>query len=268
MKNVITILIIIALSWFDISAQRACFFTTQGDSVCYDLLKNAYVVRFSQAINVDDLNARVDLFNESDSTIGIVEKITNHLIFYYGNSRDFGIFSQYFDNYDYNFSNVLLTKDSCVCWTSNRIIVLLKPGKNVHEILDQCEVPYDSVRRLGFDSNMYLIKTIGVEDKSLSYANRLFKSGNVVFAQPDLGMLVQAANNTYYSDQWGLNNTGQYNGQLGVDIKVENAWGFSSGSGIRVAVIDEGVDLTHPDIPESQIPKKSVSSPTIKITKQ
>lgn len=65
MKNVITILIIIALSWFDISAQRACFFTIQGDSVCYDLLKNAYVVRFSQAINVDDLNVRVDLFNES-----------------------------------------------------------------------------------------------------------------------------------------------------------------------------------------------------------
>lgn len=92
MKNKIAILIIIALSWFDISAQRAYYFTSQGDSVCYDLQKNAYMVRFSKALNVDELNAKVDLFNESDSTTGIVERITNHLIVYHGSSRDFGVF--------------------------------------------------------------------------------------------------------------------------------------------------------------------------------
>ena len=83
MRNRIAILMIIALSWFDISAQRAHYFTSQGDSVCYDLQKNSYMIRFSQAINVDELKAKVDLFNKSDSTTGIIEKITNHLIVYY-----------------------------------------------------------------------------------------------------------------------------------------------------------------------------------------
>ena len=72
MKNRIAVLMIIALSWFDIYAQRAYYFTSQGDSVCYDLQKNAYIIRFSQTINDDDLSAKVDLYNKSDSTTGIL----------------------------------------------------------------------------------------------------------------------------------------------------------------------------------------------------
>ncbi len=75
---------------------------------------------------------------------------------------------------------------------------------------------------------------------------------------------------TFYSQQWALNNSGQYTGGTypthdgqtpshmngaipGDDIDAQRAWdvptsGASTGSGMIVAVIDTGVDYTHPDL--------------------
>ena len=61
------------------------------------------------------------------------------------------------------------------------------------------------------------------------------------------------ANEQYFQDQWALENTGQLvNGVRGtadVDIDGGEALGFASGSpDVVVAVIDDGIDLTHPDL--------------------
>lgn len=48
--------------------------------------------------------------------------------------------------------------------------------------------------------------------------------------------------------QWSLNNTGQTWGTPDADIDALSAWPLSKGSGVTVAVIDEGVDLGHPDL--------------------
>lgn len=48
--------------------------------------------------------------------------------------------------------------------------------------------------------------------------------------------------------QWHLKNDG-VNGLLkGADINIESAWDYTQGEGIKVAVIDTGFDLKHPDI--------------------
>jgi hypothetical protein len=52
-----------------------------------------------------------------------------------------------------------------------------------------------------------------------------------------------------YNLQWSLQNTGQHGGTIGADIHINDAWGITKGCpNIRIAVIDEGVDLTHPDL--------------------
>ncbi len=58
--------------------------------------------------------------------------------------------------------------------------------------------------------------------------------------------------------QWGLRNTGQSGGEAGWDINIEPAWAylddklgalsFDDEDSIIVAVLDEGVDLTHEDL--------------------
>lgn len=59
----------------------------------------------------------------------------------------------------------------------------------------------------------------------------------------------QCNNDPLFGNQWGLNNTGQNNGATGVDIKHCAAMTITEGSpNITVAVVDEGVDLTHPDL--------------------
>lgn len=53
----------------------------------------------------------------------------------------------------------------------------------------------------------------------------------------------------YDQYQWSLSNTGQTYGTAGADIQAVDAWNLStSGAGVTVAVIDEGVDLVHPDL--------------------
>ena len=64
---------------------------------------------------------------------------------------------------------------------------------------------------------------------------------------------VTVPNDPYFSELWGLHNTGQtilgQPGKPGADIGAVSAWDISTGSRANVAaVIDTGVDYTHPDL--------------------
>jgi len=56
-------------------------------------------------------------------------------------------------------------------------------------------------------------------------------------------------NDTFFNNQWHLKNTGQGGRTSGLDLNVEPAWlaGWV-GTGIRVAVVDDGVDFANPDL--------------------
>lgn len=84
--------------------------------------------------------------------------------------------------------------------------------------------------------------------ESLKVANQLYESGYFDYAQPCFTRLMKVMNE-FYEDQWGLNNTGQNGGNVGVDINAPEAWELTRGcNNITVAVIDQGVDLDHPDL--------------------
>jgi subtilisin family serine protease len=57
------------------------------------------------------------------------------------------------------------------------------------------------------------------------------------------------ADDEMFSRQWGLFNSGQNGGAAGADISAMRAWAVTKGSDqVVVAVLDSGVDYTHPDL--------------------
>lgn len=70
------------------------------------------------------------------------------------------------------------------------------------------------------------------------------------------------SSNPLYSQQYYLKNTGQGNGQTGIDVNAEPAWNLVLGnSDITVAVIDEGIDPDHEDLSNSVLSGYTVDNP-------
>jgi len=79
---------------------------------------------------------------------------------------------------------------------------------------------------------------------------RLNKEPQVIYAEPNYKIrLLNVPNDPRYGECWGLNNTGQTGGTVDADIDAQEAWDISIGSySVVVAVLDTGVDYTHPDL--------------------
>lgn len=69
-------------------------------------------------------------------------------------------------------------------------------------------------------------------------------------AEPDgVGFGGGTPNDTRFSEQWGLHNTGQLSGAVDADVDGPEFWDIiESTPGIVIAVLDSGLNLTHPDL--------------------
>ena len=91
--------------------------------------------------------------------------------------------------------------------------------------------------------------TPGTDD--VAFSRILHNRADVRWAHPNLAMQIvthSMPTDPYVVDQWHLSNTGQRNGTPGVDTNVELAWTITAGAGQLVAVVDTGVDTSHPDL--------------------
>lgn len=55
-------------------------------------------------------------------------------------------------------------------------------------------------------------------------------------------------NDRYFSQQWHLKNTGQGGGLKGFDMKVTSTWDTYRGRGVKIGIVDDGLEILHPDL--------------------
>ncbi|MEM6965933.1 MAG: S8 family serine peptidase [Bacteroidota bacterium] len=153
-------------------------------------------------------------------------------------------------------NHFLVHKDGTLHGVTNRVLVRLKNiGQYDAFALAMKKNPYvQSFVQNEFEPLLMEVKVQG-EKNALEVANLLHESGVYDYAEPDFLRIMKRlnTNDPNVDDQWSLNNDGvntaQYNGVPGADMSVFAAWATTTGSAsIKVAILDEGVDLNHPDL--------------------
>jgi subtilisin-like proprotein convertase family protein len=90
---------------------------------------------------------------------------------------------------------------------------------------------------------------------ALNFANLAIESGIALVAEPQFAVQQHKRdlpNDPLFANQWHLRNTGQSGGTVGADINVVPWWNFAGGtrqgSGVNIAIVDDGLQYTHPDL--------------------
>ncbi len=164
------------------------------------------------------------------------------------------------------FSTALQAKDTfaSIPYVPGEVFVKLRPGLEANFLAQRSRLGVQFKEELKLLSGTYLLLKTSTESTPALIEN-LEKMPEVQFAEPNfiyktLGTPAVAPLDPLFDKLWGLRNTGSNEpdrtggtsttgGVPGADLGVQKAWELGRGSKkIVVAVIDTGIDYTHPDL--------------------
>ena len=104
-------------------------------------------------------------------------------------------------------------------------------------------------------NRIYVFRVLDPKNSNpLRICQSLLGNNLVAWAEPNIAQEGQALgyppNDTLLGVEWYVHNTGQTGARSGADVKAYDAWtGGKYGSpGIRIAILDNGVDTSHADL--------------------
>lgn len=123
-------------------------------------------------------------------------------------------------------------------------------------------------------NRLYCVSQISYSENEFNVSALLFETGFFEFCTPNFWVHVipseHIPNDTYFSQQWYLHNTGQgdndgHPSEYDADIDAPEAWEITRGNpSVIIAVIDHGVSDNHPDLPNSsqvRLPGSNFAAP-------
>jgi len=158
-------------------------------------------------------------------------------------------------------------------YASGEIIVKFQPGAAAAAKQEAHKLAGGATKSSIASRNLELVRV--PPGREQDFIERYNKNPNVQYAEPNFIRSIPeplshapgsevVPGDFYFDEEWGLNNTGQmfqcipwpfggelcfYIGTPDADMDAPEAWAISTGSPtVKVAVIDTGIDYTHPDL--------------------
>src|ERR1044071_3501515 len=133
----------------------------------------------------------------------------------------------------------------------SRVVLRLRPGADLQRVLRGTSLKLS--RRV--TANLFILEAPDAA-AALKEAQRLAGLADILSSYPvqRRGQLrphsayAAQPNDPYFFDQWNLENRDANGQPLGVDLNVRAAWPVTRGTGTIIAVADDGVELTHPEL--------------------
>jgi thermitase len=126
-------------------------------------------------------------------------------------------------------------------WAPGRILVMPKSGLTNVEFDKILKSHNGKGKKLG-QSNLHVVNVpVNAEQKILE---KLQNNPNIKFAELDKKVSISlSSNDPYFGSQYHLKKIG-----------ADTAWDTTQGEGITIAILDSGVDATHPDLKNNLLP--------------
>ena len=132
----------------------------------------------------------------------------------------------------------------------SRVVLQLKPGVDAQSLLRGRALTISRTVR----SDLFILQATN-SLSAINEAASLAQRPEVVASYPVMrramklqGRYAPSPNDPYFPKQWHLENRDTNGVPLGADLNARSAWSTTRGEGVLVAVADDGIELTHPDL--------------------
>ena len=145
---------------------------------------------------------------------------------------------------DFTATKIFKSEDGGFFWTNSSVLV--KTTGNIEQVekeLDNIGIKKYEIESVGLNGKIVDINLSDAGQDVIDISNKLYKSGNVEYAHPNWVFIVNECENSHYDLQWNLHGGDNLEG-----INLHDAWDLTDGNGVKVALLDCGVYLTHPDL--------------------
>ncbi len=130
---------------------------------------------------------------------------------------------------------------------TQEIAVKLKPGANAVAVAAAAGARSTGKVR----GKWVVVEALGEPGAALEAAEKLKRAPEVEAVEVQLARQQQkrfVPNDALFFQQWHLQNFGQNRGTPGVDVDITEVWNTYRGKGVTLAIVDDGLERTHPDL--------------------
>ncbi len=135
-------------------------------------------------------------------------------------------------------------------WLSSKIGIQMKLGVNVQRLLRGTLLHIADT----YPNDFYILQAPSAWEAATA-AEKLAHAEDVVACSPIMRQPLgqQSAysakpNDPLFTSQWHLEDRDSNANVLGVDMNLRSAWAMTKGAGVTIAIVDEQVETTHPDL--------------------